>query len=67
MLLSKYINGKISIDVRKTMLQEAEKQGALIAEGVLNMVKTQDQLLRIKLNGDLSLTTLSTLLSVRSK
>ncbi|MDD3146968.1 MAG: hypothetical protein PHD82_06665, partial [Candidatus Riflebacteria bacterium] len=50
-ILSNYTNGTISSEVEKAMLVEAENQGKLIAEGVLNMVKTQDQLLRIKLAG----------------
>lgn len=54
MLLTNYTNKTISGEVEKAMLHEAEMQGKLIAEGVLNMVKTQDQLLRIKLSGDLA-------------
>jgi len=45
---------KISAEVENSLLIEAEKQGSLVAEGVLNMVKTQDQLLRVKLRGDLA-------------
>ncbi|MBU1107724.1 MAG: Cache 3/Cache 2 fusion domain-containing protein [Candidatus Riflebacteria bacterium] len=53
LIISNSTNKKISGEVEKELLAGAEKQGQLIAEGVLNMVKTQDQLLRIKLNGDL--------------
>jgi len=54
LIISNSTNLKIGGEVEHTLLIEAEKQGVLIAEGVLNMVKTQDQLLRIKLNGDLA-------------
>ncbi|HNS09449.1 MAG TPA: Cache 3/Cache 2 fusion domain-containing protein [Candidatus Ozemobacteraceae bacterium] len=40
--------------VETTMLGEAESQAKLISEGVLNLVNTQDKLLRIKLHGDLA-------------
>lgn len=52
--LSNSTNRQISGEVESTLLKNAETEGMLIAEGVLNMVKTQDQLLRIKLNGDLA-------------
>jgi len=52
--LLNFTNKSISGEVEKSLLREAEIQSSLVAEGVLNMVKTQDQLLRIKLNGDLA-------------
>ncbi|MBU1107871.1 MAG: Cache 3/Cache 2 fusion domain-containing protein [Candidatus Riflebacteria bacterium] len=54
LLISSSANRKIGAEMQQTLLSEAERQGFLIAEGVLNMVKTQDQLLRIKLWGDLA-------------
>ncbi len=54
LVLSNLTNREISSEVEKTMLHEAEEQGKLLATGALNMIKTQDQLLRIKLNGDLA-------------
>lgn len=54
LLVSSKANREIGSEVKASLLHEAEGQGQLIAEGVLNMVKTQDQLLRIKLKGDLA-------------
>lgn len=54
LMVSSKANREIGGEVKTALLHEAEEQGKLIAEGVLNMVKTQDQLLRIKLQGDLA-------------
>ncbi len=44
----------IGKQVESSMLAEAESQAKLIAEGVLNLVNTQDKLLNLKLKGDLA-------------
>ncbi len=53
-LVSNYNNKKIDQKVVLSLKNTSEAELKRIAEGVFNMVKTQDQLLRIKLKGDLA-------------
>ncbi len=52
--LSKTSSQKITHKVEANMLKEAECQATLVAQGVLNLVKTQDKLLNEKLKSDIA-------------
>ncbi|GAB4278605.1 MAG: methyl-accepting chemotaxis protein [Candidatus Rifleibacteriota bacterium] len=52
-LVSNYTNAGIQNEVVTALKARAEEETKRIAEGVYNMVKTQDQLLKIKLKADL--------------
>ena len=49
-----YGNRQTQAVIQDQLEQQAREGAARIAEGVYNMVRTQDQLLRVKLQGDLS-------------
>ena len=53
-ILSIRTNDRIDAEVQREIRSSAENELRRISEGIYNMVKTQDQLLKIKLKADLS-------------
>lgn len=54
LLVSNYTNKHIDHDVHQALKKNSEEELKRISEGIFNMVKTQDQLLKIKLKADLA-------------